>query len=211
MEFTTIFDFIGTFAFAISGVRLAARKNFDLFGAYVVGFVTAVGGGTLRDLMLGTTPFWMTTPYYVIITGVALLTVIVLKKWLVRFDSTFFIFDAIGLGFFTVVGLEKSMAADFPMWINIIMGCITGATGGIIRDILLNEVPLIFRKDIYAIACAGGGIAYCICHHFGLPSVANQVIGATSVILIRIIAVHFGISLPSLSPDKEDESLHDNS
>lgn len=211
MEFTTIFDFIGTFAFAISGVRLAARKNFDLFGAYVVGFVTAVGGGTLRDLMLGTTPFWMTTPYYVIITGVALLTVIVLKKWLVRFDSTFFIFDAIGLGFFTVVGLEKSMAADFPMWINIIMGCITGATGGIIRDILLNEVPLIFRKDIYAIACAGGGIAYCICHHFGLPSVANQVIGAASVILIRIIAVHFGISLPSLSPDKEDESLHGNS
>ena len=211
MEFTTIFDFIGTFAFAISGVRLAARKNFDLFGAYVVGFVTAVGGGTLRDVMLGTTPFWMTTPYYVIITGVALLTVIVLKKWLVRFDSTFFIFDAIGLGFFTVVGLEKSMAADFPMWINIIMGCITGATGGIIRDILLNEVPLIFRKDIYAIACAGGGIAYCICHHFGLPSVANQVIGAASVILIRIIAVHFGISLPSLSPDKEDESLHDNS
>lgn len=211
MEFTTIFDFIGTFAFAISGVRLAARKNFDLFGAYVVGFVTAVGGGTLRDLMLGTTPFWMTTPYYVIITGVALLTVIVLKKWLVRFDSTFFIFDAIGLGFFTVVGLEKSMAADFPMWINIIMGCITGATGGIIRDILLNEVPLIFRKDIYAIACAGGGIAYCICHHFGLPSVANQVIGAASVILIRIIAVHFGISLPSLSPDKEDDSLHDNS
>lgn len=211
MEFTTIFDFIGTFAFAISGVRLAARKNFDLFGAYVVGFVTAVGGGTLRDVMLGTTPFWMTTPYYIIITGVALLTVIVLKKWLVRFDSTFFIFDAIGLGFFTVVGLEKSMAADFPMWINIIMGCITGATGGIIRDILLNEVPLIFRKDIYAIACAGGGIAYCICHHFGLPSVANQVIGAASVILIRIIAVHFGISLPSLSPDKEDESLHDNS
>lgn len=211
MEFTTIFDFIGTFAFAISGVRLAARKNFDLFGAYVVGFVTAVGGGTLRDVMLGTTPFWMTTPYYVIITGVALLTVIILKKWLVRFDSTFFIFDAIGLGFFTVVGLEKSMAADFPMWINIIMGCITGATGGIIRDILLNEVPLIFRKDIYAIACAGGGIAYCICHHFGLPSVANQVIGAASVILIRIIAVHFGISLPSLSPDKEDESLHDNS
>ncbi|MBQ5572917.1 MAG: TRIC cation channel family protein, partial [Bacteroidaceae bacterium] len=138
MEFTTIFDFIGTFAFAISGVRLAARKNFDLFGAYVVGFVTAVGGGTLRDLMLGTTPFWMTTPYYVIITGVALLTVIVLKKWLVRFDSTFFIFDAIGLGFFTVVGLEKSMAADFPMWINIIMGCKTGATGGIKRDILLN-------------------------------------------------------------------------
>lgn len=210
MEFTTIFDFIGTFAFAISGVRLAARKNFDLFGAYVVGFVTAVGGGTLRDVMLGTTPFWMTTPYYVIITGVALLTVIVLKKWLVRFDSTFFIFDAIGLGFFTVVGLEKSMAADFPMWINIIMGCITGATGGIIRDILLNEVPLIFRKDIYALACAGGGIVYCICHKYGIPNVATQVIAAASVILIRIVAVRYGISLPSLSPD-QDDSLHSSS
>lgn len=210
MEFTTIFDFIGTFAFAISGVRLAARKNFDLFGAYVVGFVTAVGGGTLRDLMLGTTPFWMTTPYYVIITGIALLTVIVLKRWLVRFDNTFFIFDAIGLGFFTVVGLEKSMAADFPMWINIIMGCITGATGGIIRDILLNEVPLIFRKDIYALACAGGGIVYWLCHRYGIPNIATQIIAAASVIIIRIVAVRFGISLPSLSPDNDD-SLHGDS
>lgn len=210
MEFTTIFDFIGTFAFAISGVRLAARKNFDLFGAYVVGFVTAVGGGTLRDLMLGTTPFWMTTPYYVIITGIALLTVIVLKRWLVRFDNTFFIFDAIGLGFFTVVGLEKSMAADFPMWINIIMGCITGATGGIIRDILLNEVPLIFRKDIYALACAGGGIVYWLCHRYGMPNIATQIIAAASVIIIRIVAVRFGISLPSLSPDNDD-SLHRDS
>lgn len=210
MEFTTIFDFIGTFAFAISGVRLAARKNFDLFGAYVVGFVTAVGGGTLRDVMLGTTPFWMTTPYYVIITGIALLTVIVLKRWLVRFDNTFFIFDAIGLGFFTVVGLEKSMAADFPMWINIIMGCITGATGGIIRDILLNEVPLIFRKDIYALACAGGGIVYWLCHRYGMPNIATQIIAAASVIIIRIVAVRFGISLPSLSPDNDD-SLHRDS
>lgn len=210
MEFTTIFDFIGTFAFAISGVRLAARKNFDLFGAYVVGFVTAVGGGTLRDVMLGTTPFWMTTPYYVIITGIALLTVIVLKRWLVRFDNTFFIFDAIGLGFFTVVGFEKSMAADFPMWINIIMGCITGATGGIIRDILLNEVPLIFRKDIYALACAGGGIVYWLCHRYGMPNIATQIIAAASVIIIRIVAVRFGISLPSLSPDNDD-SLHRDS
>lgn len=211
MGFTTIFDFIGTFAFAISGVRLASRKNFDLFGAYVVGFVTAVGGGTIRDVMLGVTPFWMTTPHYVIITGIALLTVIILKKWIVRFDNTFFIFDAIGLGFFTIVGLEKSMAADFPMWINIIMGCITGATGGIIRDILLNEVPLIFRKDIYAVACVGGGTVYCICHLFGMPNVATQIIGAASVIIIRIVAVRFGISLPSLSPDEDDSSLHRDS
>jgi len=197
-----ILDYIGTFAFAISGVRLAASKKFDLFGAFVVGFVTAVGGGTLRDLMLGVRPFWMLQSSYVIITFISLLTVIVFKKYIVKLNYTFFIFDAIGLALFTVVGLEKSMAAGNPMWVNIIMGCITGAAGGVFRDVFINEVPLIFRKDIYAMACIGGGFVYWLCISLNAPQVATQLCAAASVLIIRLVCVHFGICLPSLKGEE---------
>ena len=198
MEFINIIDYIGTFAFAISGIRLAAAKNFDWFGAYVVGFVTAVGGGTLRDLMLDLTPFWMEHVSYLVITGLALVFVIIFRKYVVRLDNTFFIFDAVGIALFTVVGVEKSIAAGFPMWVNVIMGTITGAAGGMLRDIFINEVPLIFRKEIYAMACLAGGIVYYICIWTGLSTVAAQVVAALSVIVIRVFSVHFRISLPAL-------------
>lgn len=206
VTFIQIIDLVGTFAFAISGVRLAARKEFDLFGAFVVGFVTAVGGGTLRDLLLDVPPFWIQTKSYVLVTLLALLVTIAFKKWIVKFNYTFFIFDAIGLGLFTVVGLEKSLAAGNPMWVNIIMGCITGAAGGIFRDVLINEVPLIFRKDIYALACIIGGIVYWICYRIQAPIVLTQLIAALSVILTRVLAVHFNVCLPSLSPEPDPNS-----
>lgn len=198
MEFINIIDYIGTFAFAISGIRLAAAKNFDWFGAYVVGFVTAVGGGTLRDLMLDVPPFWMEHVSYVIVTALALVFVLIFRKYVVRLDNTFFIFDAVGIALFTVVGVEKSIAAGFPIWVNIIMGTITGAAGGMFRDIFINEVPLIFRKEIYAMACLSGGVVYYLCVWVGMNTVATQIIAAVSVILVRILSVHFRISLPSL-------------
>ena len=203
MDFITIIDYIGTFAFAISGIRLAAAKNFDIFGAYVVGFVTAIGGGTLRDLFLGMTPFWMEQPSYVVITAVALVFVIVFRKQVVKLNNTFFIFDAIGLGLFTVVGVERSLEAGFPMWVNIIMGSVTGAAGGMFRDIFINEVPLIFRKDIYAVACVLGGVTYYICLWLGCSHILTQIISAISVILIRILSLRFSISRPSLKAIEE--------
>ena len=202
IEFLNILDYIGTFAFAISGVRLAARKNFDLFGAFVVGFVTAVGGGTLRDLLLDVKPFWMMQPSYALITFLALIVVIIFKRWIVRLEYTFFIFDAIGLGLFTVVGVEKSLMAGNPMWVNVIMGCITGAAGGIFRDVLINEVPLIFRKDIYALACAGGGMVYWLLLLARIGSPLLQIFPAITVIVIRGLAVHFNVCLPSLKSDQ---------
>ncbi|MCF0176150.1 MAG: trimeric intracellular cation channel family protein [Bacteroidales bacterium] len=209
MDIITVFDYVGTLAFAISGIRLAAAKQFDLFGAYVVGLVTAVGGGSIRDLLLDVTPFWMTNPSYVLITAEALLFVVVFKKYVVYLNNTFFIFDAIGIGLFTVVGLERSMAAGFPWWVNVAMGGITGAAGGVLRDIFINEVPLIFRKDIYAMACLGGGLIYYMCHAFGLPSNITQVSAAVSVFTIRILAVHFKVSLPALS-SLEELNTEDN-
>lgn len=204
MEFIDIIDFIGTFAFAISGIRLAAAKNFDWFGAYVVGFVTAVGGGTLRDVMLDMTPFWMEHVSYVVITALALVFVIIFRRHVVRLDNTFFIFDAVGIALFTVVGVEKSISAGFPVWVNIIMGTITGAAGGMFRDIFINEVPLIFRKDIYAMACLAGGAVYYLCLWTGLPTVATEIVAALSVFLIRVLSVRFGISLPSLKSIEQD-------
>ena len=199
MNFINFVDYAGTFAFAISGIRLASAKRFDWFGAYVVGLGTAIVGGTARDILLDVTPFWMQQPSYLIITGIALLCVIAFGRQLIRLNNTFFIFDAIGLGLFVVVGIERSIQAGFPFWVSIIMGMITGSVGGIMRDILINEVPLIFRKDIYALACVLGGIVFYVCSEFGLPSEITQILSATSVILMRIIAVRFHLGLQTLS------------
>ena len=153
IDFITLCDYSGTFAFAISGIRLASAKKFDWFGAYVIGLVTAVGGGTLRDILLNATPFWMEQTSYLTVSALALLFVIIFRKFTIRLTNTFFIFDAIGLGLFAVVGIVKTLEYGFPMWVAIVMGTITGSFGGMLRDILINEVPLIFRKDIYALAC----------------------------------------------------------
>ena len=198
IDFITLCDFIGTFAFAISGIRLASAKNFDWFGAYVVGVVTAVGGGTLRDVLLNTTPFWMTTYFYLLISGLALLFVLIFRKYVVRLNDTIFIFDAIGLGLFAVVGIDKTLTFGFPMWVAIIMGTMTGAFGGMFRDILINEEPLIFRKDIYALACVFGGLVYYVCMLADLPLPLTQFIAAVAVFVSRILAVKYHISLPAL-------------
>lgn len=208
MNFINFVDYAGTFAFAISGIRLASAKNFDWFGAYVIGFVTAIGGGTTRDLLLGVTPFWMLQPSYLIITGLALIGVIFFSKKLVRLNNTFFIFDAIGLGLFVVVGIDRSISAGFPPWVAIVMGMITGSVGGIIRDILINEVPLIFRKDIYALACVLGGLVYFLCVRLKMPGELTQALAALSVIFMRVIAVKFHLSLPVLKGSENEKKQH---
>ncbi len=200
--FVQILDFIGTLAFAISGIRLASAKHFDLFGAYVVGLTTAIGGGTMRDLLLSQPPFWMTNAFYLICTAVALIWVIAFRKLLVKQENTWFLFDTIGLALFTVTGIEKTIAAGFPFWTAIIMGTMTGAGGGVFRDVFINEVPLIFRKEIYALACVVGGIAYYICHTFGLGNVASGLVCGVFVILSRILAVHYKIHLPTLKGEE---------
>lgn len=150
--FATILEIVGTLAFAISGIRLAAAKQFDWFGAYAVGLVTAIGGGTLRDVLLNATPFWMINGSYLTVTAIALIFVIIFKQYLVKLENTFFIFDTIGLALFVVVGVEKTLMFGFPFWVAIVMGTITGSVGSIIRDILINEEPLLFRKDILCLS-----------------------------------------------------------
>ena len=198
-----ILEMLGTLAFAISGIRLASAKRFDWFGAYVVGFTTAIGGGTLRDVMLSLSPFWMLDSIYLVVTAVALGIVIVLGRYLIRLNNTFFIFDAIGLGLFTVVGIEKTLAAGFPLWVAVIMGTLTGAAGGVLRDILINEEPLIFRKEIYALACVFGGVVFWACEQVGISGAVLQITTAAAVIALRIVAVHYGLKLPTLKGEEK--------
>ena len=208
IDFVTFCDYTGTFAFAISGIRLASAKQFDWFGAFVVGVVTAVGGGTLRDVLLNSTPFWMQQPSYLIISALALLFVIIFRQHMITLNNTFFIFDAIGLGLFGMVGIEKALAFGFPMWVAIVMGTITGAFGGMTRDILINEEPLIFRKDIYALACVFGGLIYYVCTLVEvLPSSLIQLISATSIFLARVLSVKYHISVPVLKGEDESQTI----
>lgn len=213
--FLFIIEMLGTVAFAISGIRLAAAKNFDWFGAYVVGLVTAIGGGTVRDLLLGIPVFWMNDASYLTVTAVSLVAVIIFRRALVGGMRTLFVFDAIGLALFVVVGIEKTLAAAFPMWAAIAMGIITGSFGGVTRDILINEEPLFFRKEIYATACLAGGVIYWLVTLVGLPALAAQLSCAVGVIGLRVAAVRFGWSLPILKVDPsilpDDSGSHNHS
>lgn len=204
ITFVDIIDYLGTFAFALSGIRLASAKKFDWFGAFIVGMATAVGGGTLRDVMLDQSPFWMTRWIYFAITGFALLLFVFFHKQINKISNTIFLFDTIGLGLFTVVGIQKTLDAGFPLWTANIMGMFTGAAGGVIRDILINEVPLIFRRDIYALACFAGGVFFTWGYLEGLPIEACTIGCAMAVIIIRLLAVMFHWQLPILTEDSEE-------
>lgn len=204
-DFVVWCDYIGTFAFAISGIRLAAAKGFDWFGAYVVGLVTAVGGGTLRDVLINVPPFWLQQPSYIIITALALLFTIIFRRQVVKANHSLFFFDSVGLGLFVVVGMSKTLGAGFPWWCAVTMGTITGSFGGLTRDILINEVPLIFRKDFYASACLLGGVIYALLlWGTNLGEAVIQFISATSVLALRFAAVIWGLSIPVFQP-QEDE------
>ena len=193
-----IIELLGTFAFAISGIRHAAAKHFDWFGGYVCGIAVAIGGGTIRDVMLGTTPFWMTTPIYMICTGIALLTVVFFGKWMEPLKNAWFVFDTLGLALFTIAGIQKSLLFGQPFWVAIIMGCITGSAGGVIRDVLLNNEPVIFQREIYAMAAVLGGITYWFLDFIHCPIEVTVIASFVLICLMRFLAVRYHLSLPIL-------------
>ena len=201
-----VIEFLGTFAFAISGIRHAAAKRFDWFGGFVCGVAVAIGGGTLRDIMLGVTPFWMTSSIYLICTFMAQMFVIVFARSLKRLDNTWFFFDTLGLALFTVAGLQKTLDCGHAFWVAIIMGCITGSFGGVIRDVLLNEEPVIFRKEIYAMACVIGGLVYWGFSCLDVSLYVTVVASFVTVCAIRLLAVKYHISLPTLRDEDEKDN-----
>lgn len=193
-----IIEFLGTFAFAISGIRHAAAKHYDWFGGYVCGIAVAIGGGTIRDVMLGVTPFWMTNPFYMICTALALLFVIMFAKHMEGLRNTWFVFDTLGLALFTIAGIQKSLLLGQPYWVAIIMGCITGSAGGVIRDVLLNNEPVIFHREIYAMAAVLGGVTYWFLDVLTMPIEVTVIASFLVTCLMRFLAVRYHLSLPTL-------------
>uniref|UniRef100_UPI004028D2D5 trimeric intracellular cation channel family protein n=1 Tax=Prevotella sp. TaxID=59823 RepID=UPI004028D2D5 len=198
----TIIEILGTLAFAISGIRHAAAKHFDWFGGFVCGFAVAIGGGTLRDVMLGLPPFWMTSPLYIVCTIVAQIFVISFSRMLKRLDNAWFFFDTLGLASFTITGIQKTIECGYPFWVAIIMGCITGAAGGVIRDVLLNKTPVVLRKEIYAMASIVGGLLYWVLTDMNVNMAITGVATFVFIVTIRILAVKYHISLPILKDDE---------
>lgn len=196
-----VLEFVGTFAFAISGIRHAAGQKFDWFGGFVCGVAVAIGGGTIRDVMLGVTPFWMTSPFYLVCTALAQVFVVTFKKYLRPLDNAWFAFDTLGLALFTIAGIQKTVALGHPFWVAIVMGCITGSAGGVIRDILLNKQPVIFHKEIYASASIGGGILYWLMIGLGINVAVTVLVSFLFICVIRFLAVKYHISLPILTSE----------
>ncbi|MEM8585541.1 MAG: trimeric intracellular cation channel family protein [Bacteroidota bacterium] len=192
-----IVDLAGTFVFAISGALAAEDKDFDLWGVFILAFVTAVGGGTLRDVLIGSTPVgWMKDLNYIYLITASLPLVYFFKKPLVRFRKGFFLFDAIGIGLFTILGINKTLGLGLSPVIALLMGVVSSVFGGIIRDVLSNEIPLIFRKEIYASACIAGGSLYLIMSQFMAVTGIYLMIPIGFVIIIRVLAVSRQWSLP---------------
>jgi len=196
--FQLLLEYAGTFAGAISGVRLASVKRFDWFGAYVVGFVTALGGGTLRDVLMNLPPFWMTGPSYIVTTFLALISVSIFGRRFISEKVTWFVFDTIAISLFTVFGVEKALVYGFPEWCAIMMGVITAVFGGVLRDIMINEVPLIFRKELYAVACVAGALLYVILDAVGASRQLSATLCVLLIFLLRALAIHYGLSVPVL-------------
>jgi uncharacterized membrane protein YeiH len=197
LNFLIIIDVLGTFAFAVSGAFAAMDKKLDPLGVIILSFVTAIGGGTVRDLLLGNTPVtWLTntTTITVILVGAA--AALFFGSILKKLPTTLFIFDAVGLGLFTLIGIEKGSLHQLSAGVCIAVGTITACFGGVIRDVLLNNVPLIFKKEIYATACIAGGLVYYLLMQWPLNEMLAKTIAILLIVLIRIVAIKYKLSLP---------------
>ncbi|WP_298880042.1 trimeric intracellular cation channel family protein [uncultured Polaribacter sp.] len=202
MELIYVLDILGTFAFAISGALVASDKKFDLFGVIIIAFVTAVGGGMLRDVLIDAHPInWIGDLNYLYTILAAVIITFLFKSKIAPLSKTMFLFDTIGLGVFTLLGLQKGLSFNLHPIIALIMGMISAVFGGVLRDVLTNKVPLIFEKEIYASACLAGGITYLILNYFNVKENVIFLIAAFVIVLIRVIAVKYHLQLPKIKDD----------
>ncbi len=206
-QFLFIIDILGTISFAVSGAFLAMEKKLDPFGVLVLSFVTAIGGGTLRDVMIGNLPVsWLTNSTATIVIFSSAVVTLFFGRYLKHFTTTLFLFDALGLGLFTIVGINLGIEKDFSMGVCITLGTITACFGGVVRDVLLNNIPLLFRKEIYALACIAGGIIYFLLRKTALDGDLVTILCILIIFTIRIVAVRYKLYLPhfySINKPKE--------
>jgi len=197
MNVLYVLDLIGTAAFAASGALVGVRKHMDLFGVLVLGMVTAVGGGTLRDLLLGDIPpFSLKDEAYITLATVVPVIVFANRERLKTIEKPLLYFDAVGLGTFMVIGTTKAIDFRTGWLIAVLMGVSTGTAGGIIRDILANQVPLILRREIYASACIAGGVLLVGLEQLGAGRPVAALLAALTVIVVRLLAIRYDWGLP---------------
>lgn len=201
MQLPYYIDLLGTLVFATSGALAASDKNVykDIFGVTFTGFVTAVGGGTLRDMILGIRPVWVADGNYLLAITIGVLLAIVFKYYILKYRRTFFFFDTLGIALYTVVGVQKSLEFGVSPSAAIIMGMFSAVMGGVIRDTLINEIPLIFRKEIYATACLSGAAVFVLLKLFDVDDNINSLVSVLIIILIRTIAVKYKLALPKVN------------
>lgn len=196
MDWIYVLDIVGVLAFAISGVLTALDNKFDLVGSAVVGFVTALGGGTLRDVMIGKTPVaWMYDVNYLWTILAALILSYLFGKRISKLRRSLFVFDTIGIGIFTIMGLQRTLNVGLDPVIALIMGVTTAVFGGVLRDVLTAEIPLIFRKEIYASACVAGGVVFLILRYFEANMEIATGVSMVTVFIIRYLAIRYNWSV----------------
>ena len=199
MSFFNILDILGAVAFALSGALLAMHKRLDPFGVFIIACATSAGGGTVRDILIDRHPvFWMNNMNYVYAILAGVIIAILFRKKLKYLSKSLFLFDTIGLGLYTIVGTEIGITANFHPIICIALGTMSASFGGVIRDILCNKIPIIFKKEIYATASIIGGIAFLILSHYKIDSNISYITTSLIVIFIRLIAVRFKLQLPTI-------------
>lgn len=199
MDYIIVIDVLATVAFAISGVLEALEKRMDTFGVFIIAFVTAVGGGTLRDLLIGEVPVsWMLNLVIVYAVIITVILAIIFRRQLRYLRKSLLLFDTIGIGLYTVLGIQKGLLVGLDPLVCVALGTMSACFGGVIRDTLCNEIPAIFHKEIYATACIVGGFSFFMLKYFGASSQVQILVAILVVIIIRLLAVTFKISLPSL-------------
>lgn len=204
-NFLLIIDILGTFSFAVSGAFLAMQKKLDPFGVLVLSFVTAIGGGTLRDIMIGNLPVgWLRNETATIVIFSSAIATMFFGRFLKQLTTTLFLFDALGLGLFTIIGIELAIDKHFSVGVCIALGTITACFGGVIRDVLLNDVPLLFRKEIYAMACIVGGLIYFLLKKIDIDENISKIVCILIIFTIRVLAVRFKLSLPAFYKQSKD-------
>jgi uncharacterized membrane protein YeiH len=194
-----VIEILGTVAFTFSGVVAATRKKLDVFGILIIAFVTAVGGGTLRDILIGVFPVsWLNNTPLLITIAVTYMGSLFYHQKFSQYKKIFFWMDTLGLALFSIAAINKGVDASLNIPVCIALGTITGCFGGVIRDVLLNEVPYVFREDIYASACIVGGIVYFLVLHFSNNEIYASSIAAAVVVFVRFLAEFKNIRLPDL-------------
>lgn len=198
MQFLYPFDLIGTFVFAISGTLAASKKQLDVFGALMIGFITAIGGGSIRDIVLGKFPLvWIQDPNYALVILAAFLVCLLMRKQLLKLRKTFFLFDTLGIALFTIMGLQKALSLDAPIVVAVFLGMASAVMGGMIRDVICNDIPLIFRSELYATSCLAGALVYISLEQLSNEwHLINALSGFVVIIIVRLLAIKNNWNLP---------------